>query len=381
MALGMMGDSANIHGLSRRALRSVERKAEVRAGAILGLGSIADERSAAILFTILHGNDERENKALALSALVQTGVRSLPGRGGRQARKVALTRFLERKVGNRNMAKGVRQSAALGLGACGDKGSIPVLQRVSRVDPDDKVRALAYIALGELAGRLPDAKPVGAFLARAVRREKSGAVKAYLFLAMGISRDPDAGPVLRKAFLKENMDGRGAAAVALGLIRDGGAARLLGEELTRPRSGADVRWYCCQGLGLMGGPEASQLLRWALESTHTPYIRAAACKGLAILGDRSAVPLLIEHLDSKNRMIQTWAVQGLGDFRDSRAIPGLMKVVGSGCPAETRALAVVSLGKIGEEWKEIPPLRRIVDRCNWLAAMKYPTVSLVLRLL
>ena len=153
----------------------------------------------------------------------------------------------------------------------------------------------------------------------------------------------------------------------------GGPLRYLHAPVRLPRVLVD--------LGLIGTKEAGTKLNWVLDNVSVPYIQAGACKGLAILGDREAIPKVVANLESNNQVVRTWAARSLGYYRDLGAVPRLIERIEAEKTEEVRALSVVSLGIIGEVAEEMPVLRRISDHCNWMPAETYVTVSLVLRLI
>jgi len=381
VALGQIGDPASVMLLAVFADRAKEKKVSVRASAALALGLVRDERSGAVLLPVLQGRDKQEVRALAASSLLKLGFRTLTIRGGAKGRRVDLVRLMERYLYNRKESPEVRCSIALGLGALGDEKTVKALMHVVRTDPDSMVRAFSFISLAELHFGPGKDEKIPEFLVRSAQAEKDRIVRPYLFLALGITKDGAGTKVLQTAFLEGSIQERGAAALGLGMIRCEGAVKMLGDELSEPKTAGDARWYACQALGLIGNEEAGKRLNWVLDNISVPYIQAGACKGLAILGDRTAITKLVANLGSNNQVVRTWAARSLGYYRDVGTVPRLVDLIGEDKTEEVRALSVVSLGIIGDVSKEIPVLRRISDHCNWMPASTFVTVSLVLRLI
>jgi HEAT repeat protein len=381
VGLGMLGDSANIRTLTRTADPAREKRADVRAASVLGLGLIQDERAVAFLWKVLWGRDKEEIKALAASALAKSTNRMVVLRNGGKAKKYDLVRAFESLLADRATKPQVKRSVAMALGTFADARSVPALKRAVQRDKDAMVRAFALISLAEIRkGGIRD-QGIQTALQRFAASEKDRTVRPYALLALGITGDPRGAEVLRHAFLEGSTEERGAAALGLGMVRDAGAIPMLGEEIAMPRTAGDARWYCCEALGMMGKPESGQRLRWALENVKNPFIQAAACKGLAILGDRTVVPRVVANLDAKNRVVRTWAARSLGYFCARSTIPRLIQYFEGEKEEEVRALAIVSLGMIGEGRKVMPALRRISDHCNWMAAGKFPVIALLTRLI
>ncbi|MHC5039932.1 MAG: HEAT repeat domain-containing protein, partial [Planctomycetota bacterium] len=381
VSLGQMQDPEHIPLLARRGDRAKEKKTEVRMGAILGLGLIRNEGCAHPLWSVLQGRDKDEVRGMAASALAKLGVETIALRSGSKKKRFPLHRILENLLGNRKTKSEIRRSVALALGMIGDAKSVAALKRAVQRDQDKAVRAFSMISLAELRARPLEGEKIQEFLVRCGEAEQDRDVRPYVFLALGITKDPSGGAVLRRGFLEGNNQERGAAALGLGMIRDEGSVTMLGAELDEPKTAGDARWYCCQALGMIGNREAAERLRWALDNLSTPYLQAAVCKGLAILGDRSAVPSVIKNLESRNQVVRTWAARSLGYFRDISTIPRLIEFIKSEKVEEVRALAIVSLGIIGEVAEKMPVLREISDHCNWTVSQKFPAVALILRLI
>jgi HEAT repeat protein len=381
IALGMMQEPANIPILAQWAGGKRERKPEVRAGAVMGLGQIGGDRAAAYLLSLLQRWPRDEARGLTVSALanIEGPVIQLGEKG--RGKAIIPARVFERLLRDRNERPEVRGSAALALGKKGDGRSIAELKRSARLDSEDIVRGFSAVSLGELAQRIPGEQArISDFLARTLSVEKSRHVRPFFLLALGLTGDARRIPILQRSFQKENSRARGAAAVALGLLKDRSAMKLLGTELTVSKSVWKVRWFSAQGLGLIGGPEAIRILRQALVTGGTERIKMAAIKGLAVCGDRTTIPMLIESTRSRNRVVQEWAVSSLGYFQDLGAVTRLIEVAEKERTPSVRALAVLSLGNICEKWEERPILCGLADHVNWLAARKFRTVSLLLRL-
>ena len=316
-----------------------------------------------------------------MSALAGTGEEVLRIRNQGRERCVRTARFLERLLCSKGEPADVRRSAALGLGKLGDRESVRFLEHALRLDRDGSVRGFSALSLAELAraGTI-DPASVGSVLQRVSAAEKDGSVNGFLLLSLGVSGDRRALPFLRGAFRKGGSRERGAAALALGLLCDESSVRSLGEELNASRSVWKVRLYCGTALGLAGGREAFGFLRRALEYGETEKTRMAAVKGLAMLGDRTGVPLLVRGLGSRNRLVLEWAVSSVSYYRDIGTVPRLIDLAEKERVASVRALAVLSLGNICETWRETPTLCRLSDHCNWLAARRFRTITSLLKL-
>jgi HEAT repeat protein len=375
VALGLMGDPANVLTLCRAA--RAETRARVRAAAVVGLGLIDDPNTPAVLLRIATSAEKEDIRALAVTSLGKLGIQSLRIRGRREP--LDLARFLARLM-QKDRKEQVRRSAAMILGRAGTEASIPALCAAAVRDRDGAVRSFALLSLARVARSAEKRAAVRGFLSKRLRAEKDDKVRCYAALALGLTRSPGAGPALRELFgTAPNPDLRAAAAVGLGLLKDSKALPLLGREIETPRSGGDVRYFSCIAIGLIGKMHAAEYLRAVLESSRMPGLRWAAAMGLALLGDRSSLPLLRKNLRENSRITREGAIRALGFFRDEAVIPVLTGLFQKESSDELRAMCVVSLGMIGDGAEGVPVLRRVSRDFNWLAALRNPAIDFILR--
>ena len=153
------------------------------------------------------------------------------------------------------------------------------------------------------------------------------------------------------------------------------------EYLTEIRTGsANRRWQAAYELSreLRHGAAAADAnlvtdiadtLAWAADED--PQVRRYLVTALGFLGDRRAVPALIEALDDPDADTRLWAAQALGTLGDRASLAAL-----SGCLADpdpaVRKQAAWSLGELGDT-AAAPALRSAladaVDDVRWNAAL------------
>ena len=384
VALGLQGDPAVLPALLA-ALDSPDTKDAVKAGVILGIGLLGDERGAQALLAVVLGNEEEELQALALAALAKIGAVEV-GSARRGAGKTDVVRLLETRLRDKDARTQVRRSAALALGAIGRaETSADVLEKAIRFDRDKGVRAFALVGLARLAARLPEGDGAAAaarnFLRRAACDESDDRVKGFAVLAVGLSRDEKAGGLVLGMFNgSEAADVRAAAAVALGLLKHRDAIPDLSREIREPRDGGDARGFACVALGMIGDPCAVDFLRAVLREAGHPYLIGAAATGLALLGDRGALPLILKRIEERDEVVREAAVRSLQFFRDDSTAAPLLDMVRREKSEPIRAMMVVSLGAIADASEEMPVLRRIGRDVNWVAAKNLPAIALLLRM-
>jgi HEAT repeat protein len=105
-----------------------------------------------------------------------------------------------------------------------------------------------------------------------------------------------------------------------------------------------VREAACRALGAIGDRQAVPPLIQALRDW---YVRAAACRALGAIGDRQAVPPLIQALGDRDRGVRAAACRALGAIGDRQAVPHLIQALGDWDEYVRRA-ACRALGQIGD---------------------------------
>jgi HEAT repeat protein len=381
VSLGLMGEEANLPCLER-ITRDTDEKSDVRAAAILALGLIGNDRGAWTLLPILLGNGNEAYQAFAVSALAKIGKRSLRFRSGRREASIDLVQLFERQLVRKTTRTEVRRALALALGSFGDETtSIDALERAYKYDRDEGVKGFALLSLARLrkdAGRRHGADE---FLCRAVRSERDAVVRGFATLAAALNGGVEAAPCLLDVFLRDgHPDVRAAAALGLGLLKHQPALPHLGREVENPRTGGEARGFACVAIGLIGGREAVPYLRSIIEEVEVPYLKWAASTGMALMGDRSVIPTILQRTGDRNQVTRRAMVHSLQYFRDPSTVRPLIELSRRERNEQVRLLIVMTLGAIGDASKGIPVLRRIDKDVNWKAAERVHEIVHVLRL-
>jgi HEAT repeat protein len=164
------------------------------------------------------------------------------------------------------------------------------------------------------------------------------------------------------------LDG-GAYCLALALLGDRDAIPAI--ERRTQNGDENLRGYAATALGLLGAAESVPLLRRVvLEKTrYNPGLLREVAIALALLGDRTLVPYLLERLAGSTSMVESVALSSaLGHVGDARAIDALLGIVGDESANETtRAFAAVALGQICDK-EALPWNSKLSADSSWLAA-------------
>jgi HEAT repeat protein len=354
----------------------------VKAGCLLGLGLLKDERAAYTLYPVIMGNSPEELQSFAVTSLAKIGTTKITFRVGRRSREVDIVDLLEKKLVRKTTRTQVRRAMAMALGTIGrEETSIKALQQAYRIDRDKGVKGFALLSLALMKKSDANKLVVRDVLRQALKRERDTIVRGFAALAVGLSRDVEAGKQLLDVFNKDrNAEVRAAAAIGLGIIKYKPALPDLGGEVEKPRDGGDARGYACVALGMIGDPAASKYLKSVLKNVNIPYLKWASATGLAVLRDRSALPMILECLSDKNQITRDSAVRSLAYFRDDTTILPLLEQFKKEKSDEVRAMICVTLGQIVDVSQEVPILRRIGRNVNWIAAVRMPSIALLTRI-
>ena len=251
----------------------------------------------------------------------------------------------------------VRRRAALAIGRVGLGEGVPALIGVL-ADPDPEVRQIAAFSLGllrdarardPLVAALGDRSPlVQGSAAEALGLLGDGAAAAAVGrLVAGVV---DSGALAQVP--GDDEDARRdtpASAFRLGiyaLVRlqayDQLASAVL-DKAGQPR----VRWWpVAYALQRLGDPRALAAIRSLAREPH-PYTRAFAVKGLGVLKDQTAVPLLLPLATGADRAVAIEAIRALAQLRDPAAGPLLLALIqGAGTEPHIRLEAVSAIGSV-----------------------------------
>ncbi|MGQ0612575.1 MAG: HEAT repeat domain-containing protein [Planctomycetaceae bacterium] len=386
VALGLLRD--------REAVRPLLRLLEVKypddnvpAGILVGLGLCGDN---SILDELCLAFKERKLAGQEISERVQAfvGYALMKLEDPRALDTMVLV--LKRRVFG-NIAKRSAVIAAGVLGAKADERAKEELFRVVKhfldATPDPSSRNFATIALSQIGTR----DCIEALLAYA----DNGNYGQRPFAALGLAtrvyyRDRDAArggggmePDLRAKIVarlgelgdrSKDTDTKSAFLLARGIVQDKTALDTLIACAGNKSGDPSLRGYACVALGLLG--DASQDVKDALatalaDGKKSADLRRDAALGLGLLKDARIVETLIEEL----KAAKTFAVQGglitaIGTIGDHRALTPLVEILNDRTqPAQTRALAAVGLGMIGD-LREIPALARLSQNYNYRASVK-----------
>ncbi|MFB3882591.1 MAG: HEAT repeat domain-containing protein [Armatimonadota bacterium] len=321
---------------------------QVRGAAAESLGLMDDARIVAPLLGLLDDPDEyvRGRADWALS----DGIARKPS-------KRTAAPFIE-ALRSRDVK--VRRAAASALSRLKDPSAVGPLIEALEQDGDEEVRYNAVVALGAIGDRRA-AKPLIAALKDPGFRGRSEAA-----WALGGMRELSAAPALIACLRDEHV--AYAAADALGQMKVKGA---VGPLITLLRQGSRPSSHnAAAALGVIGDRRAVPALMETLDGGGDEHLRAAAAKSLGQLGDRRALEALVRASDEESRRVKPAALAARGYLGDRSAADGLLEVL------QTRNMdkadAAGALGVLGDQ-RAVRPLIPMLRRSGTMEAINAAT--------
>jgi HEAT repeat protein len=388
LALGLSRDPASVTALLDR-MRAPNEEEEVRGAAALGLGLLGETNVIIELQRVAlnrgHADVIRANAVTALAQLAKirqtrpaVAVPGSPAKKGRPEPDslVALTHLLRTWL-RTDTRKAVRRAALLGFGTLGDVSHLDEVLRAMKVDNDDMVQRLGMITAAQLAKGTDQAPRVQRQLSLLCTGSGRMEGKGFAAIALGLLGERDGGRALIQVFKSgRHQSLRGAGAIGLGLLRHEPAVELLLSEATG-RGNPTLRAQSTIALGMIGSRKVYEPLRTMLAETDRPQIKAAAAAGLALTGMPQDIKGVAALLQEKNAYVRMSAVQALGILRDDLALEPLMNHFKSETGPEIKALTVVAVGNILAR-RPVTALQELARHVNYLLRM--PSLQQAIRL-
>jgi len=238
--------------------------------------------------------------------------------------------------------------------------------------------------------------------------DEDAEVRSAATVALGKMGFPRSILDLRKSLRDEVRDVRDGAVLALGMIQDGLAMEELRARLLDPKEQDRTRSFAAVGLGLIGGEEAAGILQgfldpaadasragglrrtdhleastltalglsrraavaaalrrdYASATRYPPAVRAFAAIALARLGDREAIPFLLQGLEHDREPMRQSAAIALGVLgkpEDGAVVKALVAGAQGDKDANTRQFCIMALSRIGGETAR-ETVRRVLDK-------------------
>jgi HEAT repeat protein len=355
-------------------------KLRVRGFAIFGIGRLGDAQSVAFLQAFFDSKNKRarailptssgerrEFRVACLAALLMGEAKGLENFYARVAqekrfdehvRAYAVTALGKLKARNKlrelvallkdpNQHEQIRRSAAVALGVIAkptDVNAFDALKHSSIGGRDHALRHFSLVSMGRIGGDAATKQ-----LLRHVKRAKAEE-REFTLIALGLTHDPRAAPVLVKALRKErNAKRKAAAAIAIGLHGDRKLAGDLHDEYNHAKDWLLLQ-SCSLAIGMLGYQPAAKRLEEVLITKKQPALRMAAALAYALIRQHKAVPLFVDMLRSTNSIVTLTAlVRVMSYLSSANAAEPLEKLYAdTKVQRQVRAFALISLGQLAD---------------------------------
>lgn len=337
---------------------------EIRAMALEGLGLLGGEDAAKILMDFVEsGKAPKELLASAVTALHKT-------------KDPAVLPFLDKCLYSDCIP--MRQSAAQGLGYLarpGDEESVKKLFKCYKGTYDQALKGFCLVAMGQIGGGVAIQ-----YLDHVVLKGQS-ADRAWACLGLGLALRDHKGKQGEEHLLSQlkesgNRSIRGAAAIALGLVKSHSAT----EELIKMlRRGDDpgLRGYCALALGMIGDPVAATPLQRALGGDELPQVKTRAALALALMRNKRSAPDLKNLLlNTTSDVTKSFVSLSLSYMGEPSIVQDLLAPMEEAARDDlTRMYCVQLTTKLLSRWTK-PYLERLAAGSNF--ACEYPVVAYLL---
>ncbi|MBI4833619.1 MAG: HEAT repeat domain-containing protein [Planctomycetes bacterium] len=393
LSLGIMGEESVVNDLKAILLNETDRKSQMisQAYAALALGYIKTEASINALKESLNLN-KKLHKEVQASAVLSLG----------NLQDKSLVEFIGKVLTNESYDEAVRSYAAIALGRIKDESVLPYLKKAMN-SRDISVRSGVAIALGLL--ELPKAKTdllnllrdksteVQAFAAvalaqlgdngvyndlNALTKKSDFNIEGMSFIALGLLGNKSALPDIQKIVVKKTKPlSRGAAILALGLMKDSTSVNILIDIVKKEVTSDPVSWdYAVLALGMIGDKKAIPALEEAFKKVQDRVDLAKVgynnlTVALAMLGKRQEVlDTLYKKIEDKLTPtdIKSRALNGIAYIGDKGSIDHLVKYYDSEKNDELRFYSILAIGFILDK-DTINPLYKITADMNFKVKM------------
>jgi HEAT repeat protein len=261
-----------------------------------------------------------------------------------------------------------RRAAAVALGYTAHGGLSWVIDRLVETvldDSDAATRHFAAITLGRLGGEQARTALTAAFVKPASDMRPWIALGLAL-CERADPQGNVVGLLIEKAERESNADNLAAYMLALGLAGGDEAFEALIEYIDDAKLFTSS--HAALALGLTRHPDAHPVLRKALEQNSSPLFQQRAAFGLGLLGNSAVVPSLVKLIQkSGNAPVASFAAMAIGLLGDENAIGPLLQIIEREGPrGVATTYAVVAVGQLFDSDRR-PALSRLAAGDNYLA--------------
>jgi len=399
LSLGLINDADSVSALTQLISDTADSDKDLKVCAIVSLGLMKNDQAQQASDFLLKLIEDRKLDAI-IKSYVPTSLGKLCSRMDNPDSRVVPA--LHKLFTDRDTDNYVRQSAAIALGllAAIDQPEpakndvVKALLDYVAEGKDTQTRHFCFIALAQIGLRdehapdhLPTHQAIQQLFAKEISKPSVGTNRSWAALAAAIyaqvqrEAESDIVPLIAEAYRNEKDPSfKSAFALALGLLNVGSQAAVVFEDFQK-KAEQDFKGYAAVALGFLNFTDAAEPLKQICQQkTITPTYRLQVATGLGLMGDPEAVDVLIQTLQSSQTLgVSSAVAKALGLIGDSSAIDPLKQIATDKSMGDiTRAFACVALGMVCEK-TSLPWNARISADNNYRA--RVPAIDEILDIL
>jgi HEAT repeat protein len=399
LSLGLINEQGSVATLTQLVSETADTDKDLKVCAIVSLGLMQNKESPQACEFLLKLLEDRKLDAI-IKSYVPTSLAKLCSR--MESPDPRVVPALHKLFTDRDTDNFVRQSAAIALGllATIDQPEVAKNDVVKSLldyvaeGKDTQTRHFCFIALAQIglrdehmADHLPTHQALQQLFAKEVTKPSVATNRSWAALAAAIyartqrDAESDLVPLIAEAYQNERDPSfKSAFALSLGLLGVASQAPVIFEDFQK-KAEQDFKGYAAVALGFLNFTDAADPLKQICQQkTITPTYRLQVATGLGLMGDPEAVDVLIGTLESSQTLgVSSAVAKALGLIGDSSAIDPLKKIATDKNMGDiTRAFACVALGMVCEK-TSLPWNARISADNNYRA--RVPAIDEILDIL
>jgi len=392
VCLGLQKDTNAVRPLWQR-LEKKYKDDNIPAGILAGLGLIGNcEETQGLHEGLVQALEEGRLNGREVSDRIQ----AFAGYALMKMEAVATLPSINKILRSRRAGRIVKRSCAIAAGwlasrpNCGEElreDTVQSLQKYIRKSGGDSsgenfsIIGLSQIGTEKALNTLLDIADNGKYGQRPFAALGLGTHVFYKDLAQEAKKGPGMDADLRSKIVEKlsklsqkykDPDTKAAFMLSRGLVKDQSAIEELVSIVSKRSADSVLRGFCCVSLGLIGdaSEHVKDAMKLALSERKSEDMRRDAATGLGLLRDAEVGKLLLDYLKkAKSFAVQGQLITAIGTIGDHTAIDPLVQILDDKSePAQTRAMAAVGLGMIGD-LRALPALSRLSKNYNYRASV------------
>jgi HEAT repeat protein len=325
IALGKMANKDNKEVYQALLDGTEDQELQVRESSILALGLLGNKEAMGRLDKILTAADKKEVTERFFAAVAL-------GIIGDNAILPTLKEIISKEK-----LKEVKVGAVIAIGLMKNEEHIPYLLKISESkNQDDMVRAAAISAIGKIGtfeyiDKNKKVNIIKSLSEMVEEKQTSDIVKMSVINAFADVCDKNTLDTVYGWYNKEKDNlARGFMVMAMAKIytisEDESSKKevwkLISTEIEK--GPFNVRGFCAVAFGIMKDKRAYKILKDRFDNVKDPMIRSSVAVGLGLLGEKSAVPTLLEEIGANSKStddLQAYCALALGMIHKADSTP------------------------------------------------------------